>query len=322
MALHNSNLRRVRIGVSFVVIGALVLSEGCGKSGAPSDGGSPSVARLDAGELPSLGDPLPPLDEGRLEISPPRDWVVSPRSNRYIVRFQAGEGNPYPTVIVTAQDCPQFKNIDAGNVGAFAKFVASELASAGVKTTVKTGQIGQLIGVMYTRRAKVKDALGGIVDRVFFDTVVAGRRYQFELRSPPETVGLAEPYLLAIVRGTKITGVGELEEPLASEENASKPEAKTAPAPASKAPQKPEKETAASQKPEKPAPQAKTPEQKPEQPATAEKSSPASRPEETTAQQTKPASPAQPEQSQSEDGGKKKGKSAEDLLKEVDKLLQ
>ncbi|MBC7351089.1 MAG: hypothetical protein H5U08_01915 [Thermogutta sp.] len=318
MRSHYFNLRLMQVAVFCVAIGALVLSGGCGKSRSGGDNETPSVARLDVGELPGLGDPLPPLDEGRLEISPPRDWVVSPRSSRYIVRFQAAEGSPYPTVIVTAQDCQQFKNIDAGNVGAFAKFVASELASAGVKTTVKTGQIGQLVGVMYTRRARVKDALGGIVDRVFFDTVVAGRRYQFELRSPPENVGLAEPYFLAIVRGAKISGVGELEETLAAEETGAKSERKNGPSPASGTAQQPKKEAVAAQKGEKPVEQAKTTEQKPEKPVIPEKSAPA----QTAAQQTKPASPAKPEPSQPEDSGKKKGKSAEDLLKEVDKLLQ
>ncbi|GIX01742.1 MAG: hypothetical protein KatS3mg112_0679 [Thermogutta sp.] len=251
MGWHCFNLRLMQTAVFSVAIGALILSGGCGKSRSGGDSETPSVARLDVGELPGLGDPLPPLDEGRLEISPPRDWVVSPRSSRYIVRFQAAEGSPYPTVIVTAQDCQQFRNIDAANVGAFAKFVASELASAGVKTTVKTGQIGQLVGVIYTRRARVKDALGGIVDRMFFDTVVAGRRYQFELRSPPENVGLAEPYFLAIVRGTKISGVGELEETLVAEETGSKSDSKNAPSPASGTAEKPKKEAVAAQKGEK-----------------------------------------------------------------------
>jgi len=318
MGWHCFNLRLMQTAVFSVAIGALILSGGCGKSRSGGGSETPSVARLDVGELPGLGDPLPPLDEGRLEISPPRDWVVSPRSSRYIVRFQAAEGSPYPTVIVTAQDCQQFKNIDAANVDAFAKFVASELASAGVKTTVKTGQIGQLVGVIYTRRARVKDALGGIVDRMFFDTVVAGRRYQFELRSPPENVGLAEPYFLAIVRGAKISGVGELEETLVAEETGSKSDSKNAPSPASGTAEKPKKEAVAAQKGEKPVEQAKTAEQKPETPVTPEKSNPP----QTAAQQPKPASPAKSEPSQPEDSGKKKGKSAEDLLKEVDKLLQ
>ncbi|WP_347243601.1 hypothetical protein [Thermogutta sp.] len=320
MTWYDRRAHLMRITVFCVAIGAFVLSDGCGKSGSSSDGKAPSIARLDIGELPVLGDPLPPLDEGRLEISPPRDWVVSPRSSRYIVRFQAAEGNPYPTVIVTAEDCQQFKNVDAGNVDAFAKFVASELASAGAKTTVKTGQIGQLVGVMYTRRARVKDALGGIVDRVFFDTVVAGRRYQFELRSPPETVGLAEPYFLAIVRGAKVSGVSELEETLASEEAAAKPDTKES---AARAPaEKPEKGTAAAQKEEKSAQQAKSAEPKREKPATPEKSIPGKTPEQTAAQETKPATPAKPEQPQPDVSQEKKGKSAEDLLKEVDKLLQ
>lgn len=327
-------IARAHWGLMILVSAVILASNGCGR---PSQGGgdqASQVPRLDTGQLPPLGDVLPPLDGGRLELSPPQEWVVSPRSTQYIVRFQADQGNPYPSVLVTAKDCPQVKSLTSDSLPLFARLVASELESAGVKTTVKPGRIGDHLGVMYTRRARVKDALGGIVERVFFDTVVNGRRYQFELRCPPETVGLAEPYLLAVVKGAKLVGVGEIpEEELtaASEAAAEGGEAPTTgkqPSPVIS-----EKAAETAQKGSKPVAQAKPAEKplaqagavgKEEQPRpTSEATSPAQAAADQKAPVEKaPEKPSAVETPQSKPEPSKKGKSAEDLLKDVDSLLK
>lgn len=184
---------------------------GCQKSQPDKGAKEKPVPEMVKGNLPQLGDYLPPLDHGRLEIAPPKDWDISPRSAQYLVRFQSDPNNPYPTILVTASDCDRFKNVTPENIEDFAKFVAAELETAGARTAVKMGKIGNLIGVIYTKRAKIKGSFGNIIDRRFFDTVVNGRRYRFELQAAPETIGLAEPYFFASVAGTKVVGVSEEE---------------------------------------------------------------------------------------------------------------
>jgi len=329
----------VILGLLISVVYMLTGSFGCQKPTGQSDSKGVDVPRLVSGRLPELGDYLPPLDEGRLELAPPKDWTVSPRSTRYIIRFQADSGSTYPSVLVVGTTSDRFKTVTAENLEAFAKSVAAELQSAGTNTTVKMGRIGNLIGVTYSRRAKVKDDFGGIVERLFFDTVVAGRRYQFELRCPPEMVGLAEPYFFAIVNGAKIASVAELEEeglaeggsaaaekakpqpqaeekppakaPVTAEKpktEAPKAEAKPAEKPAGQAAQKPAPQTAesspASKKEEKPSQQ--PPAEKPKEP---EKPAPKAEPPKEAAPETKPEE-------------KPKGKKTEDVLKDVDALLQ
>lgn len=207
-------VKSVGYGLAWVVGLGLALTIGawgCQKSQPDKGAKEKPVPELVKGNLPQLGDYLPPQDQGRLEIAPPKDWDISPRSPRYLVRFQSDPNNSYPTILVTASDCDRFKNVTPENIEDFAKFVAAELEAAGAKTAVKMGKIGDLIGVSYTKRAKIKGSFGNIVEQRFFDTVVNGRRYRFELWAAPETIGLAEPYFFATVKGTKVVGVSEEE---------------------------------------------------------------------------------------------------------------
>jgi hypothetical protein len=290
--------------------------------------------------LPELGDYLPPLDEGRLELAPPKDWAVAPRSSKYIVRFQADTNSAYPSVLVVGSTSERFKAVTAENLEAFAKAVAAELESAGTKTTVKMGRVGNLVGVTYTRRARIKGDFGGIVERLFFDTVVGGRRYQFELRCPPEMVGLAEPYFFAIVNGAKVASVTELEDELPREESvvAGKKEEK----PQQQAEEKPgQKVTATSEKPgtqvaeTKPASSEKPTGQvsqepgkaspKADQKAAAKQEAASQTAKEETKEPEKTAPKAEAALQPSQEGKpeeKPKSKKTEDLLKDVDALLQ
>jgi len=88
-----------------IVLGLLA---GCG---APSDQGSAanrsSAANADVAkerDLPKLGDYLPPLDRGRIELAPPEGWHVPSASSKYVVRVQKSRTSTYPALIVTAED--------------------------------------------------------------------------------------------------------------------------------------------------------------------------------------------------------------------------
>lgn len=318
---------------------------GCRGAANQGDQKTPEVPRLVSGRLPELGDYLPPLDDGRLELAPPKDWVVAPRSSEYIVRFQAEAGSTYPSVLVEANPSERFKTVTPENLEAFAKSVAAELEAAGAKTTVKMGRLGNLNGVTYTRRAKVKGDFGGIVERLFFDTVVGERRYKFELRCPPEMVTLAEPYFFAIVNGAKLTSVTELqEETLVEKGSGSPPGQKEMPEaqaeqktvkPATAAPEKAQTQakdekpaatgTAAGQVTSGTQPQSgKSPPASGKETESGEKSAPqaakpeAKEPENPAPKVESPANPSQEGKSEEKPTRKK----TEDLLKEVDSLLQ
>lgn len=307
-----------------VSMAALVLwgpASGCSKTSSEKSepAAGPSVPDLAQPDMPPLGDYLPLLDEGRLEMAPPKSWAVSPRSAKFVVRFQSDPSAPYPSVVVTVEDCAQFRNVTEKNIGEYVKYVAAEMEAAGRSGTIQPGRIGQMIGVVYQRRVKVKDSLGTILDQLYFDTVRGGRRYRFQLWANSDVIDLAKPAFLSILNGTKFSAVEEMEaESLGSESDssargsaASKPAPKPAGAPAEQPPKpptaEPKAETSAPMPAAEAAPEAK-PELKPAAPAEV--------------QPAEPKAPETPEPEKEEKKEEKKEKSVDDVLQDVDSLLR
>jgi len=170
-------------------------------------------------ELPELGDAPPPLDEGRVVVAPPEDWYLPSRSSEWIVRFSASKRTSYPTIILTAEDYEPVFNVSRESIDKFAQQLATAIEEKGDASKLADGisplQAGQRWGATYRRRAKVKNT---IVDRVFFETVVDGRKYSFELRCLKGDAKKYRPHLLAVVAGTEFL---KAEEPAAPQEGPS-----------------------------------------------------------------------------------------------------
>lgn len=176
---------------------ASLFAYGCGgsKETAPAATGPKAVS---TSELPKLGDPLPVLDDGAIEIAPPEGWHIPGRSSKFVARFQEAASSLYPTIIITADDY-DFPDVTADNVDKLAQKIGSEESLPQVKSI----QVGDFVGVTYRRRAVEKDSINKILERYFLETVVAGRKYRFELRTREGLLKQTQPYLLAVVQGTK-----------------------------------------------------------------------------------------------------------------------
>ncbi len=170
----------------------------------PSRAGPASVQNISTRNLPKLGMPMTPLDEGRVEISPPESWHVPPRRAKWLVRFQAEPGSPYPVIFLTVADAESLPDVMLDNLDAFAAQVRKQFQAdphrqrlaAGVRPIV----VGDFQGVLYQRWGKVD---GRIMERRMLETVVNGRRYTFELRSREGLAEEAMPYLYAVAAGTR-----------------------------------------------------------------------------------------------------------------------
>jgi hypothetical protein len=175
----------------------LLGAAGCG---GPADGPSPArsgaaakVLSIDAKSLPKLASPIAPVDEGRLEVAPPAGWHVPPRSRRWLARFQADPGSPYPMIFVTVEDSDSVFHVTRENLEEFAAQVRKELQAdpdtkrlvAGLQPVV----IGNFRGTLYRRWGKSGPR---VMERWMLETVANGRRYVFEMRSRE---GLADEYL-------------------------------------------------------------------------------------------------------------------------------
>ena len=183
---------------------------GCGKGPrASSPRKRPAAASVQ--ELPALADYLPPLDGERIEFAPPSGWDVPPASSSYIVRTQKSPSKTYPTIIVTAEDFEGIADVSRENVKEFAGRVA---AAAGKDESALTPMdFGESVWVAYRKRAKVRKPVTRILDVLYLETVVAGRKYRLELRCDEGTLEKSQPYAMAVAKGIKFRARGPGEKP-------------------------------------------------------------------------------------------------------------
>jgi len=195
-----------------VVLGLLL---GCGGPSGPGSAQRPSPeddedevpAMTDVAALPTLGDYLPPLDKGRIEIAVPEGWYVPPASSKYVVRFQPTETIKYPCVVVTAEDYQEggISTVTRKNAREFADQVASSLKKE--RSAVQPFEVGGFIGVAYRKRGKEPQSVSKILELFYLDTVVAGRKYSIHLRSREGSLEMDQPFLYTVVGGIKFAGL-------------------------------------------------------------------------------------------------------------------
>ena len=172
---------------------------GCGQSEKPPEQLQTTPTTISTQELPKLGDYLPPLDDGRIELAPPEGWHVPGRSSKWIARFQRDTAAQYPSIVITAEDYESLLNVSQNNLEEF----ADQTAAAESVSSVKPIQVDRFVGVTYRKRGIEKDSINKILERLFLVTVVAGRKYTLELRTREGMLGEGQPCLLAVAGGIK-----------------------------------------------------------------------------------------------------------------------
>jgi len=135
----------------------------------------------------TLGDYLPPLDGGRIEIATPDGWKPMPRDSKYVVRFtelDSGGGLPRIDVVVEENKLGGFTDVTESNVADFTAAVAKELKANG--TAVIETPIPMVIGSVpcarYVSHLKLQIGVGTIlVERQTLALLHAGRLYKIDL---------------------------------------------------------------------------------------------------------------------------------------------
>ncbi len=177
-----------------------------GDPGTPRSAAAPQTLRIDVKSLPKVGSPIAPIDEGRLEVAPPGNWHVPPRDRRWLARFQADPGSPYPMIFVTAEDSDATFHVTRDNLDEFVAQVRKELLADADTQRLVAGlqpvEVGSFRGTLYRRWGKSGTR---VMERWMLETVANGRRYTLELRSRE---GLADeylPHLYAVASGMKFS---------------------------------------------------------------------------------------------------------------------
>ena len=250
-AMFRSLLRAARLLVvphpliALALVAAMFALAGCGSSSPPADVSQgkwaqttdttttalaparPAIEVVDTTKLKPLGEELAPLDDGRLKLAPPADWVLGPRNKDRLALFQLEHDDAYPSILLTASEVQDAVTLSPENVDAFAAELQSQLdAEMAAKKfelgePVKAVQIGDFLGVTYMRTAKSKNTR---LERCFLETVQGGRRYQLEMRTRAGSLHRFRPYLYAVAQSMKFGAASGTAEPAAT------PPAETAPA--------------------------------------------------------------------------------------------
>lgn len=282
-------MKCLSVGILWLSV-ALPLLVGCGSSSSKSD--SPGgVAKVEQSELGGVGSYLPPMDGGRIEVAPPKDWVPAPRSNKFLARFIPDATTDYPTIIVTADDSHGVANATAENL----KKLAAEVKEAESAKHTKPIVIGdKFYGVLYRKQNREKGSINQIIDRLMVVTAVDGRRYTVELRARSEASQHEnQKYLYAVAYGLRFAKTGG--EPAAATVTAETPKAETQPAPKTETKAEP---------PAEPKAEAANPEAKPE---------PKEAPKAEEKPEAKPEPKPEPKKEPEKPKKKKPAKSGDDL---------
>jgi len=193
------------------VVACLTLAIALGCRDSSRNLGTPQgkLTEMEVKELPPLGDSSDGLDDGRLNVAPPRGWFRQPRSSKYVVKFTADRRESCPAVIVTAEDYEPIHDMTADGVAEFVRQVAADLKKSGkadaLDDPVSPLVRGKIAGATYQTRSRDAEQM---LDRRYIETVAAGRKYTVELRTKQGTVRKFWPHLLAVVEGMEFVKEG------------------------------------------------------------------------------------------------------------------
>lgn len=220
MLTNKVHALRVMTIFGLIVVASLSLV-GCGSADPAPDGqdGAPEtvvedpaeetggIKKVSAAKLPALGDPLPPLDGGRVtELAPPKNWEPLGRDNKHVARFTTDKKNPndLPRIMITAQDAAGFtEDVTAENVADFAASVAGE--DKKFLEDPKPILIGDNAYARYVTSAKKGSR---IVERQVLETVFDGRRYAIALEVYSENLTKSRDHAYAVAAAVKYVKSG------------------------------------------------------------------------------------------------------------------
>lgn len=185
--------------------GAPPPAEAAGASQAPQ---RYQLADLDVG----LGDYLPPLDEGRVEIAPPAKWRVGSRQQKLVVWFHRyDDPKLLPQIRVTAEGAPAAApGATPENVREFADWLAGHVQQQlGEKETLVEPVTPVVLGDnafgYYVRKGKYR---GAAAQRHILTTSHQGRMYAMSLIAFTEQVPENRDAVFAAGAGMKFRGGG------------------------------------------------------------------------------------------------------------------
>ncbi len=169
---------------SLIVLGLALLLNGCPGPGTTGGGGKSAAGGKGSGdELSSkIGEYMPPLDGGKLEIAAPKGWDWANPGGDVLVAFKPkdAEINSLPRVLlsVAESDSVGIHDVTPENVNAFVKQVSDSLPEPKPKEPVRAVTLGKHHFARYVTFGKRRNQ---VVAQQTLQTAVGGRAYTLRL---------------------------------------------------------------------------------------------------------------------------------------------
>jgi hypothetical protein len=165
------------------------------------------IVRIDAAEL-TVGDYLPPLDGGRIEVAPPSGWRPMPRDSEYLVRFYKQDRNSLPRLNVTVEEgaVGGISDATAENIAEIALALGEELIAK--ETALLEPVVPMVIGTVpcarYVSNLNLKLATNTILaERQTLVVVRGGRRYVIDVLVLPNRLRQGKDAAYAVCAGLR-----------------------------------------------------------------------------------------------------------------------
>lgn len=217
-----------KVGSLFVVSVALLLV-GCPGAGTTGGGGTSGAGgKSSSDDLTSkIGDYLPPLDGGKLEIAAPKGWDWANPGGGVLVAFKPkdAEINSLPRVLLSVEESAAgIDEVTPDNVEAFVRQVSESLSEPKPKEPVRAVQLGKHHFARYVTFAKRRNQ---VVAQQTLKTVAGGRAYTLRLEAYHHTLDKYQAAVSVAAMSMKFAGedAGQAAAPAATEPEAAKPEA-------------------------------------------------------------------------------------------------
>lgn len=174
---HNCVVRTTSI-----IVLTLFSVAGCGRENAGGKTGNEAaraIKRRTVQDLPPVGEYLPSLDAGKVEIAPPANWNLIPRGSKWLASFCKGKVSELPRITVDADyPPPSFAdNVTEENVEALADALNKQMATERRKVEEPCRPIilGDTLFLRHVRLAQGPAVIQSL------QTVRNGRLYTVEL---------------------------------------------------------------------------------------------------------------------------------------------
>jgi hypothetical protein len=201
------------------LFGNLLWLAGCGPGGSTPDrsaatsNGEPNVAESADVDL-LIGDYMPPLEGGTLELAPPKNWSFSRAGSDYLVGFHpAGSTvNDLPRILISVQPSPYdgIEELQATNAQQLVQSIQETLDSDQLKSPAAIVTLGGRTWIEYVGLAKNR---GTLVARQVLQTVFDGRLYQVRLEVPDRDFDNQRAAGLAAAASARFLQVPETRDP-------------------------------------------------------------------------------------------------------------